>query len=426
MTIVVDAGRPCWLIGRAGDDAPSAGIPGAGEFAAQRTGQRMRASSTNWQLFEEYLCTPGLRTNGTCLFAVGLFDEAKIREISEHVLSPESACHFTHLHFVTQELLVLFSYGRTTGIVVYISGNELSILGVWDNCILGETARRVDMMATEADFEASPDDWERRTLLGDLLSGAIEAAPIDCRKDLLCNVVVGCGSWGAWNGMDRHISRILARWVERRCPATRVEVAMQPEAGCSAYIGGSIISSINTNSLDYLTLRAWREHERARSAGFGAQRDEQRPARLARGEGHPERWTNGRGWDALLVPADAAEYSARRLGIARVLVRAAPSLCVALPADLLEVVAAWLTQQLRWPELASPRAAAFLPPEDDRCDAPTVRCSADEPSGMMMAMSLDQDEARACWSEKWRRVAAEVRRGVPSLFRVHSPHWHHT
>lgn len=96
--------------------------------------------------------------------------------------------------------------------------------------------------------------------LGSLLAEAIEAAPIDVRRDLLRNVIVCGGRWGGWPKLREHLCAQLDEWLLRRRasqPTMRdgqanpmmAKVIHPPEAGASAWIGGSILGSLSVVSV---------------------------------------------------------------------------------------------------------------------------------------------------------------------------------
>jgi hypothetical protein len=87
----------------------------------------------------------------TALFSVSVFDDADcelVRDVANRVFARDSTLRIKQVHFVLQELLIMYSCGRTTGLVVNM-GHDLTILGVYEGLMLGETARRVPMTASE-------------------------------------------------------------------------------------------------------------------------------------------------------------------------------------------------------------------------------------------------------------------------------------
>ena len=83
---------------------------------------------------------------------------------------------------VPQELLPVYSNGRTTALSAML-GTELSVVAVYEGYALHECARKRRWPA-----QSSPELVAE--LFAELLADAIFSAPIDCRADLMRNIVV--------------------------------------------------------------------------------------------------------------------------------------------------------------------------------------------------------------------------------------------
>eukprot|EP01043_Picozoa_sp_COSAG02_P039849 COSAG02_NODE_3177_length_7225_cov_253.074797_5_plen_629_part_00 len=77
-----------------------------------------------------------------------------------------------------RELLALYSTGRTTGLSVHVTGAGVSCYGVFEGFVLPECARRRD-----GDGEVNAD------MVATLVADAIFSAPLDCRMDLITNII---------------------------------------------------------------------------------------------------------------------------------------------------------------------------------------------------------------------------------------------
>ena len=229
--LVVDAGRLHWLIGRAGEDSPDAGVPSqqhtydASVFPKYGDEQALRdRRDANWALFDAYESSLRMDIDndydddaydGIALFTATVFDDATsphIRNVADRVFAHESTLRITHIHFVLQELLILYASGRTTGLVINL-GHDLTILGVYDGHMLGESARRVPMRVSEDVFLESFERWEETMQLTSLVMSAVMSAPIDTRRQLLQNIIIGGGSWGGWPQLQSHLTSRLEDWL---------------------------------------------------------------------------------------------------------------------------------------------------------------------------------------------------------------------
>ena len=382
--LVVDAGRLHWLIGRAGEDSPDAGMPSqqltydASVFPKHGDQQALRERrDANWALFDAY--ESSLRINiddddedddaydGIALFTATVFDDATsphIRDVADHVFAHDSTLRISHIHFVLQELLVLYASGRTTGLVINL-GHDLTILGVYDGHMLGESARRVPMSVSEDVFLESFERWEETMQLTSLVTSAVMSAPIDTRRQLLQNVIIAGGRWGGWPQLQSHLTSRLEDWLTSRRQKVAVKVIKPPEAGASVWIGGSVLGGLMRTRVPYLTPTSWRARQELPVATH-EEAGNTCPAHLLRQDSGPlllqEAWGQ---WDSRLLPADELAWGGDAHKLALALVCAAPSVCAKLPLELRDVIAAALLRQVDWLTIASPRARAFLPPPED-------------------------------------------------------------
>jgi hypothetical protein len=231
--------------------------------------------------------------------------------------------------------------------------------------MLGESARRVPMIASEDIFLESAEKWEQAMQLTSLVASAVMSAPIDTRRQLLQNIIIGGGRWGGWPQLSHHLASRLEAWLASRRQMAVPQVFKPPEAGSSVWIGGSILGSIMRSRVPYLTAAAWRMRQELPAASH-EQTGSACPAHLLRQDSGPlllqEAWGQ---WDSRLLPADERAWRADAHKHALALVCAAPSVCAKLPLELCEVIAAALLRQMDWLTVATPRARAFLPPLED-------------------------------------------------------------
>ena len=293
------------------------------------------------------------RLDGTAVFTCSVCDDSEsqhVRDILSLVFGPNNF-GISYLDIVPQELLILYANGRTTGLVVNL-GLDITVMGVYEGHLLGETVRRIPMVASEDAFLASAATWERQMRLGTLVAEALEAAPLDTRRDLAANIIVGGGRWGGWPGLRDHLRVSVAElWTSRGRPrlcsmATQrtdlPKVIMPPEAAQSAWIGGSIVGSLGNYRSSHM-------------------RDEDEwLASLPSGTRGSCQWKD----PMVAVPPDRASQAALRQARAREYVREAPSLCAKLPEELLVIIDDCLGRMLTYPDVPALRTTAYLPPRE--------------------------------------------------------------
>lgn len=383
VALVVDSGRLHWRIGKAGDDSATTNslsfntrttgsftpsfndstlndgrvFPEHGDVAALQARWQ-----TNVSLGAEYvLQNPVLpaaddvnedeHLDGTAVFTCSVCDDSEskhVQSILEAVFSPDSSFSLgvSWLDIVPQELLIVYASGQLTGLVVNL-GLDITILGIYEGHILGETVRRVPMVVSEDAYLADAAAWERRMRLATLVMEALEAAPVDVRRTLSKNVLLGGGRWGGWAGLREHLNkRLVALWEDegRRRPVgqyDRPRVIQPPEAGLSAWLGESILGSLG----NYLTT-AMRKREQWLESG-------------APTEG-TARWKN----PLCALPPDRLADAAVRMARARESVRAASSLCAKLPIELQDAIAEFVAPELAYPDVPALRTTAYLPPRE--------------------------------------------------------------
>ena len=283
-TLVVDSGRLHWWIGQAGMDSPDNGLTYTGySFPAHGDSASMAERlQLNWSLLEQHVAEHRTALDKTALFVCSVCDDVEsdhVRNIADTLFAPDSSRpglrgDLSYLQVVPQELLILYASGCTTGLVINL-GFDLTICGVYEGHLLGETVRRVPMVASENVFSADPDAWEERTRLGSLLTSAVEAAPIDTRRDLLRNILIGGGRWGGWRNLQAHLHRQIDGWLATRRQGERsgavrtpmaIRVIQPPESGASAWIGGSILGSLGNRSYSMISADEWPSITRAASS----------------------------------------------------------------------------------------------------------------------------------------------------------------
>ena len=369
VAIVVDSGRLRWHIGKAGDDSATCFSPGNSELLHHHGVALQDRWRENVSLLADYIQAIRRREqhqeggevqfvedehfDGCVLFTCSACDDSEsfiVRDIMAMAFAPDSNLGISHVDIVPQEILMLYSSGRTTGLVVNL-GVDITIVGIYEGHLLGETVRRAPMVAFEDVYIADAAKWEEQTQLAALVSEALEAAPIDVRRDLAGSIVVGGGRWGGWPGFKDHLkSRLDVQWAaahqtDQGHGSRAVKVIMPPEAGQSAWIGGSILASLSAYNNAFM-----RNREQWCAGGLSGGE----PSELT------DRWKPA--W--LALPPDRASDSDARMALARERVRAAPSLCATLPADLQDTVAERVAQQLRYPDVQAIRTTAYLPPPE--------------------------------------------------------------
>uniref|UniRef100_A0A7S2E3G8 Actin-related protein 8 n=1 Tax=Haptolina brevifila TaxID=156173 RepID=A0A7S2E3G8_9EUKA len=347
--LVVDSGRLHFLIGNAGDDSPTSFTPQSGE-AVYPTHDDSKALQQRWEanvsIFAEHTRQAIDRQeqtdeefNSCALFTCSVCDDSEskhVRDVLSTVLAPDSGV--SYLDIVPQEILIMYANGRTTGLVVNL-GLDVTVMGMYEGHVLGETVRRAPMVASEDAFLADAAKWEQRMQLAALVSEALEAAPVDVRCDLATNILVGGGRWGGWPGLKEHLKAHLEElWAARR-PAVKakVKVVMPPEAALSSWIGGSILASLGNYQNSQMRNRGqWLASEPST---------------------RPKRWKP----PMLSMPPDREmDYDVRKVR-ARVLVHAAPSLCAKLPEELQDAIAERVAH-LGYPHMPAVRTTACIPP----------------------------------------------------------------
>ena len=413
--VVVDAGRLHWLIGRAGEDSPDTGMPhslqGAYDpsvFPSDPKALRQRRM-INFGLLEEYERALSISYDGddedaydgTAVISTGIFEDADseyLRWLLDRVFARDRTLRFEYVHVVLQEALILYSSGRTTGLVINL-GHDLTVVGVYDGYLLGETARRVPMTASEDAYLVSKEDWDDSVGFTALVTSAVMSAPIDTRRALLQSVVIGGGRWGGWTQLKSHLQSRLEAWLAARCsggpilPAIAthlqncpppVKVIQPPEARGAVWLGGSVLGSIMRTRVPYLTADIWRARQQPR----GGEAEGDTPPHLLRQDSGPQlQFEAGDQWTASLLPTDRPAWEAAARARALALVHAAPSLCAKLPAELCAAIADVLLEQSGLLSNAELRATAHLPPRDDSIYS-TVDAVA-QAAAALSALSLD-------------------------------------
>ena len=179
VSLVIDSGRLNWRIGDAGDDSASSftcrcdDCTAADAYPAHGDARALQARwESNLSLLKEYVHMKSLQQedgvqeedeqfDGSALFTCSACDDSQsqhIRDILSAVYSPESTLGITYCDIVPQEILILCSSGRTTGLVVNL-GFDVTVVGVSDGQLLGETVRRVmgdTVMRVTAAHRAAP------------------------------------------------------------------------------------------------------------------------------------------------------------------------------------------------------------------------------------------------------------------------------
>jgi hypothetical protein len=400
--LVVDTSGRSWQIGRAGDDAPDIlteleDSPGGNSVLAPSAGLWETRRRKQWDLLEEdYMPDYCPRESPTdALFTVSIFDDIRNcdeeycrngRDIVATIFSEESErrdLRVGRIGFVLQELMVLYACGTTTALIVYLADEYVTVVGFYWGVLLGETARRAPIRASEADFVASPAEWERKVMLAALVAEAIRSAPLDIKGVLMDNIVIGHKGAHGWHGLGEHLNAELAEHMRPESQKHRVKVVMPPEARFSCWIGASIFASIETNQHVSRMLTA--EILRAPAAGGLEQ---------AR--------------SVALLPGNHAEWEAQKLHYARALLLRVPHLFQKFPVDILDKVCDWLKMGIDWPEVPSLRSVWYLPPDESALLTPQDGYMAIGEAGGQSLLHARSESEAAVLHTAWAPVAAQL------------------
>ncbi|XP_052076647.1 actin-3-like [Mytilus californianus] len=90
----------------------------------------------------------------------------------------------------------------------------------------------------------------------DLLQSNLDATDVDCKKDLLCNVILS-GATTMFPGFPERIRKGIESFVPK---TMKVKVMANPERKSSVWIGGSILGSLSTFQTYWITKQEYEEY----------------------------------------------------------------------------------------------------------------------------------------------------------------------
>eukprot|EP01052_Picozoa_sp_SAG31_P050250 SAG31_NODE_11382_length_1037_cov_0.831557_1_plen_221_part_01 len=165
--LVIDAGRFHWKVGDAGEDSPSdfapEGLDGVRlgvELQRLRSGGSDRSRQAEQQLLRDHrkTCCASMfealsrrvargqaRPYELALVTVPLLERPDDSDSQAAWLMQQLFERLPSLHGITfqnQEVLSIYASGRATALAVNL-GSEISVVGVWDDCLLSDMARIV-------------------------------------------------------------------------------------------------------------------------------------------------------------------------------------------------------------------------------------------------------------------------------------------
>ena len=214
--VVIDAGRESFMVGTAGEDSPDDDGVWDDRRAMRASGHQVdpltRHGLANfrticWQRLSTYLRDRDLQPESTiALISVKLFDSydgETVAEIADMCFGCSGSQPLFHsITLVPQELMQVYSAGKTTALIVNI-GHEITICGVFEGRHIGEMARRFPNPSPPSDWseervreEGAPnelygaataltsaeiDAFFSSTRLPELVADSILSAPIDLR-----------------------------------------------------------------------------------------------------------------------------------------------------------------------------------------------------------------------------------------------------
>ena len=299
IALVIDAGRFHWKAGDAGDDSPSIVVPKGMdgvrlgvELQRLRSDGSDRSRQTGLQLLREHreTCCASVveslslniergqaRPYELALVTVPLLERPDDPDSQAAWLMRQLFERIPSLRGITlqhQEVLSTYANGRGTALVVNL-GSELSVVAMWEGCLLSDTASVVcnpqyDLLPSSVQHSKAMEHWLETSGLVDAVEEAIMAAPRDTRKDLLINIMIAGGmrarcddwQWGlAGQACAVHLPSVLWRrltstgYLRSNPPGVGrvaeqpidrfVRVVCPPERDCSAWMGGSVVCSLN-------------------------------------------------------------------------------------------------------------------------------------------------------------------------------------
>ncbi|CAG2210687.1 Actin, cytoplasmic type 5,Actin, cytoskeletal 4,Actin, cytoplasmic A3,Actin, muscle-type,Actin-75,Actin-like protein 53D,Putative actin-24,Actin, non-muscle 6.2,Actin-like protein 9,Actin-71,Actin-4,Actin, nonmuscle,Actin, alpha skeletal muscle 2,Actin, cytoskeletal 2A,Actin B,Actin-11,Actin-15A,Actin, cytoplasmic type 8,Actin, cytoplasmic 2,Actin, cytoplasmic 1,Actin-like protein 7B,Actin-related protein T3,Actin, alpha skeletal muscle B,Actin, spherule isoform,Actin-57B,Actin, acrosomal process isoform,A len=90
----------------------------------------------------------------------------------------------------------------------------------------------------------------------DMLKSNLDSTDVDCKKDLLCNVILS-GATTMFPGFPERIRKGMESFVSK---TTKAKVIANPERKSSVWIGGSILGSLSTFQTHWITKQEYEEY----------------------------------------------------------------------------------------------------------------------------------------------------------------------
>ena len=373
--LVVDAGRLCWRVGWAGDDAPmQVWEPAEGTTIAER---RRRS----WSKLREWCAQQDVPQPRRAIFSVNVFDDADgpvVAEIAAECFGLTGQPALDEIVVASQEVLTLFACGRFPPVLVNL-GRDISVVGFYGmgvGALIGEMVRRAPNPAAASHPPREADLTAAASQAADLIVDSFLAAPADFSLFSLAHDrirVVLCGGFArALNEpiknavRERVLGRALEKWP--------LSFDCAPEAPFMAWIGASILGDlpashcratfVATNAAlryprgsIFLSREQWlaRRTAPADPARFGAQ--------VVHGAGETASWAR-----LLIRRDDRARRDAADARAALLVSLAAPALRArGLAAPLVERIRGLVAGLCAWPEPGIP-AVSGVPVSSEQAE----------------------------------------------------------
>ncbi|XP_071127437.1 uncharacterized protein [Mytilus edulis] len=162
--------------------------------------------------------------------------------------------------------LSLYASGRGSGITVDVGDGVSYAMTIYEgHCIMPAT-RRLDFGGLDLTLNLQKllhdkgYDFVNNCVgsggIVDMLKSNLDSTDVDCKKDLLCNVILS-GATTMFPGFPERIRKGIESFVPK---TTKVKVIAYPERKSSVWIGGSILGSLSTFQSYWITKQEYEEY----------------------------------------------------------------------------------------------------------------------------------------------------------------------